>query len=115
LCSPPTQASANSRDQIQTALAETTRACNAEPRSAWTDLFYQLANRIAHLYFLRRQGIPAWLVLVNFVGDTEMDGPLSEREWTAAYQVVHHAMGLGVRHPLSRFIIAAYPSVTELQ
>ncbi|HEX4081307.1 MAG TPA: hypothetical protein VHX61_20785 [Rhizomicrobium sp.] len=115
LCSPPTQASESSRVQIQAALAEAAQACHASPRTAWTDMFYQLANRIAHLYFLRREGVPAWLVLVNFVGGTEMNGPLSAREWIAAYQVAYHVMGLGERNPFSRFIMHLYPDVAELE
>jgi hypothetical protein len=114
LCSAPTQASGRSRERIRSALAETARACNAAPRTAWTELFYQLANRIAHLYFLRREGLPAWLVLVNFLGDTSMGGPVSEREWMAAYKVAYHAMGLGARNPLSRYIIHTYPNVAEI-
>lgn len=115
LCSPPTRASGGSRERIQTVLAETALACNAVPRTAWTDLFYQLANRIAHLYFLRREGVPAWLGLVNFLGDTAMSGPVSNREWMAAYQVAFHAMGLNARNPLSRYIIHVYPNVGEIR
>ncbi|HEY3637376.1 MAG TPA: hypothetical protein VGK90_04430 [Rhizomicrobium sp.] len=113
LCSPPTQAKGNARDQIYAALGKTAKACNATPRAAWTDLFYQFGNRLAHLYFLRQEGIPAWLVLVNFVGDVDMQGPVCKREWIAAYHVVQHAMGLGERNPLSKYMIHIYPSIAE--
>ena len=80
-------------------------------RAAWTDFFYQLANRIAHLHFLRRHGAPAWLVLVNFINDEEMGGPTSPEGWRTAYEVAFHVMGLGTRHPLSRFILEVFPDV----
>ena len=81
----------------------------AQPRAPWIDVFYQLANRVAHLYFLRENGEKAWLVLANFVGDREMHGPDSPTEWEAAYEVVWHVLGLRKNHPLSRYIIHVYP------
>ena len=68
MCSPGTQASAKSKDRIRGALSETAFAVGAKPRAAWADVFYQLANRLAHLHFLRSRGVPAWLVLFNFIG-----------------------------------------------
>jgi hypothetical protein len=43
-----------------------------------------------------------------------MTGPVSVREWMAAYQVVFHVMGLGERNALSKFIVHAYPEVSRL-
>jgi hypothetical protein len=81
-------------------------------RAAWTHQFYQLANRLAHLRFLRGQGVPAWLVLVNFVGDADMGGPIHAETWHAAYDVAFHVMGLPRRHVLSRWIIEVFPDVS---
>ena len=114
LCSPATSASPTSRKQIERALAATIKTCRAQPRVAWTELFYQLGNRIAHLKFLRDAGVKAWLVLVNFTGDHEMNGPNARAEWEAAYTVVYHAMGLDKRNPLGKYVIHLYPSVSEL-
>jgi hypothetical protein len=88
LCTTPSQAGAESLEKIQAALDEAASFIGAKPRAPWSSVFYQLANRIAHLYFLRKHGIKAWLVLVNFIGDSEMSGPTSEAEWRAAYQIV---------------------------
>jgi len=115
LCSPGSAAGGKSRAKIEAALDRTTTALGVTPRAAWIDLFYQLANRLAHLHFLRANGVKAWLVLVNFVGDSEMDGaPRSQAEWEAAYRVVYHVMGLGKRHALAGHILHVYPDVAAL-
>jgi hypothetical protein len=115
LCSPSSASTGESRARIEAALARTAGVLGAAPRAPWIDVFYQLANRIAHLHFLRANGVKAWLVLVNFVGDSEMDGaPGSAAAWEAAYRVVHHVMGLGARHALARQIVHVYPGVAEL-
>jgi len=114
LCSPPTQAGPSSRRTIEKALKEIASYVRAKPCAPWSGAFYQLANRLAHLYFLRRHGIKAWLVLVNFVGDDEMRGPRSEREWSAAYQVVWHVLGVPKEHRLSPYVIEIFPDVDRL-
>lgn len=83
----------------------------SERRVPWTEHFYHFASRLAYLDFLRRQGVEAWLVLVNFVGDTEMHGPSSDEAWDAAYQVVWHVMGLPKRHALSHYVLQVHPDV----
>jgi hypothetical protein len=40
-----------------------------------------------------------------------MNGPQSEAEWKAAYQVVWHVLGLSTRHKLAKYIIELFPSV----
>ena len=114
LCSPGTAASEESRARIEAALDRAISACGAKPKVKWTEAFYQLANRLAHLHFLRANGVPAWLVLVNFVRDSEMKGPNAQAEWEAAYRVVHHVMGLRADHPLSRHVLHVYPDIRVL-
>jgi hypothetical protein len=114
LCSPGSKAGLSSRPQIEAAFAEVARGLGAVPRAPWIDLFYQLANRLAHLYFMRMHGRKAWLVLANFVGDHDMQGPRTAAEWLAAYAVVWHVMGLPIRHRMSKFIIEIFPDVAEL-
>lgn len=110
MCSPGTAASAVSRARIEAALDDVAGRLGAKAnRASWCDHFYQLGNRIAHLDFLRRNGVPAWLVLVNFVGDREMGGPESEEAWESAYKVAFHVMGLGSRHALSPYLLHVYP------
>ena len=76
-------------------------------------MFYQLANRLAHLHWLRGQGVDARLVLVNFLNDSEMAGPTSAAEWLAAYHVALHSLGLSPRHRLAGHIIKVFPDVSS--
>ncbi|MBA3446238.1 MAG: hypothetical protein H0T56_01275 [Pseudaminobacter sp.] len=114
LCSPGSAAGPASRAVIERSLEETAHSLGAAPRAPWSGVFYQLANRLAHLDFLRRNDVPAWLVLVNFIGDRERNGPATRAEWEAAYGVVFHVMGLKSNHRLSRFILHIYPDVALL-
>jgi len=115
ICSPGTQAGPVSLARIRAALTGTSAALRAEPRAPWDTTFYQLANRLAHLHFLRSNKVAAWLVLVNFVGDEGMDGPASPESWRAAYQVVWHVMGLPKRHALSPYLIEVFPHVAAYE
>ena len=115
LCSSAIAASDQSRQQIEAALRETAHFLKAEPRASWSTCFYQLTNRLAHLYFLRhQQDVPAWLVLTNFVGDAEMDGPTSEAEWKAAYQIVWHVLGINRSHELIPYVIELHPDIRKI-
>jgi hypothetical protein len=112
LCSPGTAAGVASRERIEQRLEEVAASLGASPRrAAWADTFYQLANRLAHLAFLRDHGASAYLVLVNFLNDAEMEGPTSPEVWEAAYEVAFHAMGLPKGHRLARYIVHIYPDV----
>lgn len=51
MLSSPTQAGLASRKKIASSLKETAQFMRAKPLAPWTDAFYQLANRLAHLYF----------------------------------------------------------------
>ena len=111
LCSPSTQASPSSRKMIEKSFKETTSYVRAKPCAPWSGTFYQLANRLAHLYFLRKHELKARLVLVNFVGDDDMNGPKSELEWSAAYHVVWHVLGMPRRNRLAPYVIEIFPDV----
>ena len=101
-----------SLELIQARLDTTAKALNARhDRVAWHTSFYQVANRLAHLHWLRNLGIDARLVMVNFLNDADMGGPSSAREWHAAYQVAYHVMGLGRRHKLTPYIIEVFPDL----
>lgn len=80
----------------------------------WTSTFYQYANRIAHLYFLRQQnGVRAHLVNVYFTGATDVDGPATQEEWRGAITVVEAYLGLR-RHRLSKYVHKAFIDVAPL-
>lgn len=112
MCSPGSGASEASLNLIKCRLYETAEALRAKrERADWHVVFYQLANRLAHLHWLRDQGVDARLVLVNFLNDKEMAGPTSAAEWMAAYHVALHALGLSPRHRLARYVIEVFPDV----
>lgn len=116
ICSPPSQASGRSRIKIEEALAATASFMSAKHvKAPWVEAFYQLANRFAHLYFLRSNNVEAWLILVNFVDDEDMNGPRSASEWEAAYEVVYHVMGIPSRNRMRQFVLHVYPSVEKLR
>ena len=100
LLSTPTQATGDNLKMIQAALFEAASALGAMPGTDWSQRFYQYANRLAHAWFLADANeVPARLVFVHFIGDSDMDGPSSRREWEAALTVLHEALGLRGRMP----------------
>ena len=116
ICSLGTGATGSSLLKIEKALAATASHVRArKPKVLWTEGFYQLANRLAHLHFLQQNEVDARLILINFVGDLEMNGPMSRAEWQSAYKVVTYVMGLPTPNPLSKYILHLYPSVSLLE
>lgn len=112
-CSPPSQASEVSLGRIMSALRETAVALGVGEvqLDAWGRSFYQYTNRLAHLRWLRDQGVDAKLVLIGFTNDSDMPGTTTPEAWEAAYLVADHVLGLPGRHVLSRHVIHVYPDV----
>jgi hypothetical protein len=110
-CTAGTGAGEASRARIVLALERVASALGSNMGGRWSEQFYQYANRLAHLWFLRSAGVNAFLVQVGFVGDSEMKGPAHAETWLAAHRVADHALGLAKSHPLSRFVIHAHPAV----
>lgn len=114
MCSPASAASPESLKLIKHSLEEAAAELKArDDRADWHRVFYQLTNRLAHLNWMRSQGIDARLVMVNFVNDHEMNGPTSANEWKAAYQVAFHALGLRPHHALAKFVLEVFPDVMK--
>lgn len=63
---------------------------------SWLEAYYQAANRIAHLMFLRDCGVDAWLANVYFVDDWHR--PTAETEWLDAIRAGKAAMEVEGRH-----------------
>ena len=112
--SPASQASELSLAKILASLQSVASSLQARPGADWSKVFFQYANRIAHLDFLRRHGVDAHLLFVSFIRDRDMGGPESPAEWEAAFRVADYALGLSKRHSLSKFIHHVYPDVTHL-
>jgi hypothetical protein len=93
--SPGTTAGPGSRIRIESALKEARRYYAPRARASWSGLFYQYANRLAHHYFLTKlNGLSSRLVFLYFVNADEVDGPLSEAEWTGVSRLIHASLGL---------------------
>jgi hypothetical protein len=89
--------SPQSIDLITRSLEGTAVAFGSGLTPAWTEAYYQYANRLAHLRFLRDlSGVPTALVFVYFTGDDDMDGPGSAEEWEGHLESVRVALGLPV-------------------
>jgi hypothetical protein len=114
LASPPSQASQASLRQIEAAMDKVKGALGVKAGQIWTGPCYQLAHRIAHLWFLRSFGIDAHLVLVGFLGDDEMGGPHDPEAWHAAYRAAEAGLGLPETHDLSPRIHHVHPHVAAL-
>ena len=93
----PTQARGESALQlILKSLKEAKTFVNSKAPADWSTSFYQYANRLAHLYWLRElNGQDAHLVNLFFLNDEEMNGPTSVEEWQAAIRL--QEVFLGVR------------------
>jgi len=87
-------ASPGSRFLIQQSLSQAKTAYGAKPEADWLSGYYQYANRLAHLHFLRRNGVSAWLGLVYFLNDHDMSGPQTSGGWKQDLALVYEHLGL---------------------
>jgi hypothetical protein len=95
LKSPGSKASATSLVQIERACAEAKPWFGAPAEATWVGKYYQYANRLAHLYFLREVNrLDAHLVFLYFLNDPHTRGPSSQQEWQTAIAKAHSALGL---------------------
>ncbi len=89
---------------IRERFGELKRMLGVAAERDWLHRYYQFANRLAVLSFLTRNGVPARLLFVYFVGDRPRDGaqcPQTEGEWKAALAEQASWLGLERRHALS--------------
>jgi hypothetical protein len=85
---------------IRSSLQETKRFLGSNAQVDWSCGFYQYTNRLAHVYLLRQLNkLPAYLLFVYFINDTEMKGPTSINEWKGAIELLHSYLGIR-RHKL---------------
>jgi len=81
-----------SHKKILNALRETRRSLGVKDSDLWAGAFYQYANRLAHVGFLRRHGVQAFLVNVCFTGDPHE--PTTGETWTTACGSLKRQLGL---------------------
>lgn len=105
----PTDASEESRRKIRKAFDETKAFLRVHSKRDWSECFYQYANRLAHLYFLRELNkVDAALVFVYFMGDKTVCGvnPVSHEGWLAAIDLANHHLGIRAHSPWIRDNVA---------
>jgi hypothetical protein len=103
----------NSVKRIAKSLEATKHYLSSETEFDWSSGFYQYANRLAHLYLLRKNQLPAYLVCVYFVNDLEMRGPATIYEWKGAIELLHSYLGIR-KHKLQKFITEIFIDVNDL-
>ena len=114
--SPATGASSESKRKIESSLSETKAFLGVDPDIPWSGKLYQYTNRLAHLYLLRElNGIDAHLVFTYFVGDKDVNGPNTVAEWDAALTIVKGVLGIGKRHPFSKYVSDVFVDVKEIE
>ena len=110
----PTRASEESKKLIVKSLNETKRFLNIKNKVDWSGMFYQYANRLAHLYFLREKcGIDAYLVNIYFINDNTVKGPKTVEEWQGAINVINVYLGTNKRHKLKSYTADIFIDVSE--
>jgi hypothetical protein len=112
--SPKTGATKRSKCLIDYSLNETKLFLNVTNNIDWSGKFYQYANRLAHLYFLReRCNKEAYLVNIYFIGDKTVYGPKTKQEWDGAIKVLYAYMGIS-RHKLRKYMTNLFIDIDEL-
>jgi hypothetical protein len=102
----------NSVRRIRRSLKETKDFLNSNVEVDWSRGFYQYANRLAHLYLLRQNDLPAYLVFVYFLNDSEMSGPATIDQWKGAIELLHTYLGI-TRHKLQKYTADVFIDVTQ--
>ena len=112
--SPPSGASEKSISKIKQALLSTKQYLGASSEVDWTGRYYQYANRLAYLYWLKvLNGVEAYLVLVYFLNDKDQGGPSSESEWREAIMRLNNFFGL-THNKLENNILEIFVDVKDL-
>jgi len=106
--------SKKSLNTISKGLTETQRWLKCKkPLIDWKSGFYQYANRLAHLYFLREKAHKeAYLVFLYFVADSTHI-PTSQDAWDAALELQKKLMGLSTES-LAGKIINVFINIDEV-
>lgn len=107
-------ASPKSREQIEASIKRGQSFLGNKSLIPWTKGFYQYANRIAHLYFMREiAGVDAFLVFIYFLND-ETHIPTTKEQWLGMLEIQERLMGLS-NHKLQQFIVKSFIDIKEMQ
>ncbi len=115
LRSPPSKASYTSLQTIEAAFDKTKAALGVPPDAPWSQTYYQIANRLAMLYWLREvAGSQAWLFNVYFTGDAfqtgsmTVVGPRDAAGWSQSIREAKQTLQLPENHRLSPWVVDVF-------
>ncbi len=101
---------------IQNSLLEVKQYLGVSKDVDWSDMYYQYANRLAHLYLLRVvNDLPAELLFLCFINDYEKKGPTTNKQWLDAIENMKEYWGLSRRHHLSDHVHHIFLDVKKLR
>lgn len=103
----------DTKHQIQESLNRTKKELGPKTDNDWSKTYYQYANRLAHVHFLRQNGVDAYFVSVYFLNDVEMNGPKTIDEWRGALRSLHRYLGLE-EYTLSKFVTEVFIDINDL-
>ncbi|BCG58094.1 hypothetical protein [Paenibacillus sp. URB8-2] len=116
LKSPGTKAGEQSLALIRQTLDEVKDGLGIGVQFDWTKTYYQYANRVAHLYYLRElNGIKAFLINVYFIGDQSVKGPSSVAEWQIAIRRMKKMLGLDYPNILQPYMYDLFIDVQTMK
>ena len=111
-----TRAGAESAVKINAALESAKSAYGARAEAPWHTPFYQYANRLAHLYYLRGLNeLDAYLVFLYFANATDVPSPCSVERWQGAIQTVQRSLGLPGDHVYRGSLKSIILAVSDLK
>jgi len=80
---------------IERRLDEAKEAFHASKDACWHMPLYQMANRLAHLYYLAAiNQKDAYLIFIDFANAPDVPVPASQEEWQGAARLSHKCLGL---------------------
>jgi hypothetical protein len=111
------KASPASLEKIEKSLSATSKFMGAKPKGNWARTFYQMTNRLAHLYYLHSLNrIPTELWFVCFCNHPDPRITTSKEEWLGAIRLVESHLGIqGGRHKLKERIRHIFVDSESLQ
>jgi hypothetical protein len=99
---------------IRKSFEDTKKDIGSKADFDWSKTFYQYTNRLAHLNFLRKHSLSAYLVFVYFLNDRQMKGPTSIDEWKGAIELLHTCLGIR-RHKLQKYVTELFIDIAALR
>ena len=101
--------------KIEQSFEKVKECLGASPQDDWIRGYYQAANRIATLYFVQRERVPARLLFVYFLGDRvpRRECPRTADGWETAITAQWKHLGLAPGHCLSDRVHELFLPISE--